>query len=298
MSTFDPTSLCGLVDHPDRHIVAATLGPAMSERAPQLMGNYGADEDILLYKAFKDVNGGNYVQYPRQTIGDCVSHGYGHGHDLLQAVEIVLGNSDAQWKEAGTEALYGLGREAGNMLGNQDGCYGSAMSKAMTTMGLLSREMIGPYDGQRAKQWGRSGLPSDLKTKAAQYKLGAAPMVRGWDELVASFRALLPVPVCSNQGFTMSRDSEGFCSPQGSWPHCMVFVGVRFGSRPGACCMQSWGMEVPSGTLSLDQPPNSFWVDRATVDRMLSVQDSFALSKSAVFERRKAPAHWTYDRAA
>lgn len=291
--TFDPTHLCGFVDHPRRHEIAASLGPPLAERAPHLMGDYGADEDVLLYKAWRDVNGGQYFPYPAQTIGDCESHGNGHGHDLLQAVEISLGNSDAKWKETDTEALYAVGREAGDMLGNQDGCYGSAMVKGMTTMGLLPREMIGPYSGQRAKEWGRTGLPSDLKTKAAAFKLGAAAMVRGWDELVAAFRALSPVPVSSNQGFTMTRDSDGFCRAQGSWPHCMLICGIRFGSRPGACIMQSWGMNVPDGPLSLDQPPNSFWVDRDTVDRMLSMQDSFALSKSAVFERRPVPASWT-----
>ncbi len=294
MSQPEYSHLMGWVDDPRRHAVAASIGPPLSQLAPNLMGDYGDDTDVLLYRAWKDVNNQAYFNYPAQTIGDCESHGNGHGHDLLEAVDISISGVGAKWKETDTEALYALGREAGDMLGGGDGCYGAAMVKAMTTMGMLPREMIGPYDGHRAKTWGNTGLPADLKTKAAAYKLGAAAMVRGWDELVAAFRSLSPVPVSSNQGFVMTRDADGFCTPKGSWSHCMLICGIRFGTRPGACIMQSWGMNVPDGPLALDQPPNSFWVDRDVVDRMLGMKDSFALSKSAVFERRDPPIHWTY----
>jgi hypothetical protein len=200
--------------------------------------------------------------------------------------------------ETDTEALYGMAREAGNMLGWQDGCYGSAAVKAMTTMGVLPRSVVGAYSGKRAKDWGYHGAPAEIKQKAAQWKLGNAALVKSWDELVAAMSNGYPVTICTGMGFTMHRDEHGFCTPSGRWGHCMLLCGLRFGSRPGACVFQSWGAGVPSGPLDLDQPDNSFWVDRAPIERILGEGDSWALSRSPFFVERPLPASWRYGRAA
>ncbi len=55
-----------------------------------------------------------------------------------------------------------------------------------------------------------------------------------------------PVTICTGQGFVLTRDADGFCSPKGTWGHCMLIGGVRF-DRPGACILQSWGRDVPDG---------------------------------------------------
>src|SRR5262249_2404649 len=142
--------------------------------------------------------------------------------------------------------LYGTGREIANMLGGGDGCYGSAMVKAMTTIGMIPRAMVGDYSGQRAKDWGGRGAPAELKTTAAQFKLGAAAMVTTWEELRAAFGNGYPVSVSSNQGFTMTRNSEGICEAQGSWAHCMLLCGII---DETAVIANSWGPNTPSGPL-------------------------------------------------
>ena len=48
--------------------------PLFAAAAPLLSGS-GTGKTTLLYKAFKDVNNGAYIDYPAQTIGDCVSQG-------------------------------------------------------------------------------------------------------------------------------------------------------------------------------------------------------------------------------
>jgi hypothetical protein len=101
-----------------------------------------------------------------------------------------------------------------------------------------------------------------------------------------------PVPICSNQGFTMSRDSNGFCQPKGVWGHCMLICGIRNDATPGACILQSWGPDQPTGPLSLDQPPNSFWADWTTVGKMLSMQDTFAMSSFVGYPGQALPSHW------
>src|SRR5690349_11328627 len=110
--------LCGWVDAPERHAVAASL-PTLAQAGPGLVAAGG---DVLLYKAWADATGG-YWPYVAQTIGDCVAHGHGHGYDLLQCVEYVLegaapGALPRDATETDTEFLYGIGREAAGMLGS------------------------------------------------------------------------------------------------------------------------------------------------------------------------------------
>jgi hypothetical protein len=288
---FDPTPLCGFVDHPNRLVVAATLGPEFAQAAPRLMAA-APDGDIMLYKAWTEVLGSE-PPYVRQEIGDCESFGHGHGNDLGECIEAALTGSILLYKETSTEFLYGAGREAGGMLGGGDGCYGSAMVKAMTTVGMVPRAAVGDgtYSGQRAKQWGRSGPPDDLKRKAAEFKLGAAAMVTSWDELRAALGNGYPVSVSSNQGFTMTRDSEGICRASGSWAHCMLICGIIGDTGVIA---QSWGPNVPSGPTVEGMPSFSFRAQRQTIERMLGGRDSFALSKSPAFEKRPLPPAWTY----
>ncbi len=293
-------------DTPEAKIVAASM-PRLFSAAPSLATARDANDTrpILLYRAWTDLFAG-YPPYPAQQIGDCVSFGHAHANDLLQCVEWCLAHPGREPKppdiqETDTEALYGMAREAGGMLGFQDGCYGSAAVKAMTTMGVVSRRQLGDqgaYSGRRAKTWGRTGAPASVKQIAGKQLLGSAAQVTTWDELVAALHNGNPVTICSNQGFSLQRDSQGFCRAQGRWEHCMFIAGVRF-DRPGACIVQSWGMTTPSGPTDLGQPPYSFWADRQVIERILGEGDSWALSKAPHFgasaaarAKRRLPPHW------
>ena len=292
-----PLHLCGWVDHPDRLAVAATF-PTFAMAAAHLFQSTSSTTDILLYKAFKDALG-KYPDYIAQAIGDCTSFGSGHALDLLQCIEMVLGHQPIGWLETCTEAIYGMGREIAGMLKSGDGCYGGAVSKALTTMGAVPRKDVGDYSGTRAKQWGRSGVPSEIKTTAANFKLNTAALVSTLDELDVALDNLYPAIVCSNQGFVMTRDSTGLCKPHGSWSHCMSIGGRRYrNSRRNYLIMQSWGDNVPDGPLIDDQPSFSFWIDEKVMASMLADKDSFAFSKFGGFEQRTPPASWTYSIAA
>ena len=269
--------------------------PHFAAAAPHLARS-GAGQTAPLYKAFRDVNQGQYINYPAQTIGDCVSHGFGHGIDLLEAVQISVGQRNEEFKQTATEAIYGMARvDVGGQRGSfSDGAVGAWAAQAVTTLGTLPRDVVGPYDGRRAKQWGANGVPRDLEEKAALHKVKTTSLVSTYEELEDALSNGYPVTVCSNQGFTLERDADGFCRPHGVWGHCMLIVGVRADQRPGACIFQSWGNDVPSGPLALDQPPNSFWADRDVVERMLAVQDSWSLSAFDGYPGQVLPAHWTY----
>jgi len=141
------------------------------------------------------------------------------------------------------------------------------------------------------------GPPRSVETAAAPFRLGTAALVSTWDDLVAAITNGYPVTICCDQGFELTRDQDGFCPASGTWGHCMLIAGVRF-DRPGACILQSWGPDVPSGPTALGQPSWSFWVDRPTVEAILSEGDSWALARTPSFARRALPSAWRYDVAA
>lgn len=279
-------------NHPNRGRIAATI-PRLSQVAPHLYGKAPLG-DVLLYRAWKDVLG-SYPDYPAQKIGDCTSFGSGHTTDLLTCVEISAGQKQIQYLETCTEAIYGMGRELGGMLGGGDGCVGAYVTKALVTMGAVPRKFVGAYSGQRAQAWGNSGVPAAVKAEAAKFKVGASAAVLTLADADAAIDSGRPFLVCSDQGFTMERDSTGACQPQGSWSHCMSCSGRR--TRKGRvqyCIDQSWGSQTPSGPLADDQPPFSFWIDANVLASMLGMEDSFALDKFGGFAILPIPAHWTY----
>lgn len=288
-----PAHLCGWVDDPSRRALAATFAPPLAEAAPHLMG---ADENVLLYRAWKMALG-DYPSYHRQEIGDCTSFGSGHAVDLLQCIEQVLLNEPTGYLETCTEAIYGMGREIANMLGGGDGCYGVAVAKALVEHGAVPRKLIGDgtYSGQRAKKWGSSGVPAEVKTEMAKYRMGAAALVTTLAELDAALANLYPAAGGFSQGFTMHRDQDGACQQSGRWGHeqCCAARRVRNGRRQYLLC-QSWGPGVPDGPLTDDQPNFSFWIDEQAMASILGQKDFLAFSKAPDFVRRDVPSAFRY----
>ena len=290
--------LCGWISAPDEvDRQLSTLRRPMFRQAASHLSGSGTDREILLYQAFKAVHGGAYPDYPPQTIGDCVGHGFGHGVDLLGAVQIAIGHKVEAFEPTATEAVYAMARvDVGSERGSySDGAIGAWAAKAVSTLGTVGRSVVGPYDGNRSKEWGARGIPAEIKARALAHRVKAVALVQTYAELEDALANGYPVPVCSNQGFTLARDEDGFCSPQGTWGHCMLIVGVRSGRRPGACLFQSWGSGMPTGPLGLDQPANSFWADRDVVAAMLAMRDSWALSQFDGYPIQAIPDRWSYE---
>ena len=264
----------GWLDMPERHVIAAHL--PRFQQAWMLAAE--PSTPIRLYRAWYDVLG-SYPSYVEQTIGDCVSHGFGRGLDNLQAVEIALGE-ESTYAEACTEFIYGASRKAANILGPQDGSFGSAAAEALISGGAVKR--TAPYDGKTAKKWGMTGPPANLEAEAMGFRLGGVALIKDWQGLVSALWNGMPVPICSDQGFTMTRDAQGFCRPEGTWHHCMMINAVRF-DRPGACINQSWGPATPGGPMALDQPTCSFWADKKVIEKILGQGDSWALMRAPEF---------------
>lgn len=278
--------------------------PSIRDQAPGLFEARGppeaAQDAVLLYRALYDLIPG--WRPGAQGIGDCVSWGWAHGVLVGSAVEHKLGHVST-FKVPATEPIYGGSRvEArGKTTGSwSDGSYGAAAAKWVRDWGVLYRETypgesewdLRGYSKDRAKQWGYWGNGGQrdkgrLDATAKQHPVKAVALVTTFDEAAAAIRNGYPVPVCSGQGFSSTRDKDGFCPPSGSWSHCMCFIGVRW-DREGLLCLNSWGPNWVRGPKwPDDQPDGSFWVDRRTAERMLSGRDSFAVSGDANWPARR-----------
>jgi len=259
-------------------------------------------KEVLLYEIVRQIINMDLPAGP-QGIGDCVSWGWSNLINTVACVQIseslkaqnllTVAPDDIEgqlrrsaiieeYQEAATAVLYALMRcEVGGQWGSRsDGAVGAWAAKAATDFGSLSRPALikaglsGTYDPKRAKEWGAKGLPDALEPAAKQRILKTTSLIQTFEEAVTSIQNGYPVAVCSNRGFTMTRDSQGFCLPDGTWYHCMLFFANRW-DRPGLCCKQSWGKTTPGGPLAKNQPTNTFWVDEKVVNYMLKQRDSF-----------------------
>lgn len=275
-------NLGGWIDNPAEveRIVSQFKYPLFGDAVPK--SDYQAEKkDTLLFNIFREVVGGDAPKGP-QKIGDCVSWGWSNSVNYAQAVQIKNGSRHV-YSEIATEATYALSRvEYGNLDGSySDGSVGAWAALAAAKGGYVSRKYLeskglsGAYDPRRAKEWGAKGLPDDFEPEARMHLFKSVTMVTSFEEAAEAIQRLYSVPVCSNRGFTMTRDKDGFCRPSGTWNHCMLFCGVIFGSRPGLLCSQSWGANTPSGPKAHDQPDNTFFVDADVADGMLKQRDSY-----------------------
>lgn len=250
------------------------------------------DDDVFLWRAVRKVNNRAAPWYPnvnQRDVGCCVGCGFKHCVDVLQAVQIEQGGR-FDFKLVSVEAIYGFSRvEVGGGRIRGDGSVGAWAFEAVKDRGNLPMEgPLAEFSPDKARAWGRSGVPDNLEDAAREHVVKGGAKVTSADEAAKAIRQGYPIPVCSNRGFRMQRDRDGFCSPSGTWNHCMAIVGVRGGARPGFFILNSWGDQAHSGAVwPEDAPVAGFWADWETVDRMLRQGDSFALSDVAGFPARK-----------
>lgn len=266
--------------------LSRTAHPVFGSAGAALLDS-GAGKVANLHKVVESVIG--HFPIHNQTVGDCVSHGFGLAVDIVKCVEIYKGEPEAFVGETATEAIYATSRVeiGGGELGNEDGSVGAWAAEAVKKYGTLVRKKydgvdLTTYSGDLARQWGKrgAGLPNDLEPVSREHPIRTASLVTSYEDARDAIFNGYPVPVCSSQGFTDVRDSQGFAKPSGKWSHCMCFIGMddKY-SRPGLLCMNSWGPDWISGPSRHDQPRGSFWTDADVADKMLRKNaDSYALS--------------------
>jgi hypothetical protein len=276
--------------------LSAMHSPVFSVAARPIKGT-GEGKTVLLWEAEIAVTG--KISIHNQTIGDCVSQGSAKVTHVLKCVQIASGKREDYRGDIATEDIYAgsrveIGRGA---VGTGDGSVGAWAAQYVTKYGTLLRKKYGSidltkYSGARAKAWGapRAGVPDELEPIAREHPVQTTSLVQSYEEARDAIANGYPVSICSNQGFTETRDSDGFCRASGSWPHCMAALGVDDAfKRPGLLILNSWGPSWVSGPKRHNQPDGSFWAEAATVDRMLRGGDSFAYSGYVGFPKQDIP---------
>lgn len=274
-------------------VLARLPMPAFAEVGSELIRSASADE-VFLWDACKRVTGNHLPAHDQDGVGCCVGEGFSSAVEYLQCVGIALKSDNEEFAPISSEVIYALSRvEVGGGRLRGDGSIGAWAADAVTKFGVLPRRSFAQhdltkFDPKLARHWGQLGLPDELEPEALKHPVKTVSLVKSFAEARAAIGNGYPVTVCSNQGFSMTRDRDGFCSPRGTWMHCMCFIGAVGGHRPGLCCLQSWGENVPNGPIGIgDHPSCSFWVDAETADRMLKQGDSWALSSFVGFPARK-----------
>lgn len=296
MTDIDPSLLCGWVHDPR----AQDEAMGRNDRHPLFcMANYniadsGKSKIRLLHKIVEKAIG-SYIPVTVQTTGDCVAHSEGKVIDLIKCIQIALGGERSTFKATTvTELIYAASRiEIGKgQLGNSPGSIGAWAAEAVRRYGAIARDkyQVGGvtydytnYSGQLADRLGSRGygVPDPMESVTKEHLVHSTGLIKTYEEARDSVYNGYPIVVCSQVGFTSTRDSDGFAKASGTWPHAMVFMAAddEF-RRPGLLCdNRSWGDKWIAGPKRHEQPDGTFWVDADTVNRMLRYNDSFNASQ-------------------
>ena len=153
---------------------------------------------------------------------------------------------------------------------------------------MVAEEKIGEYSVSRCHQYGASGVPDEIEKLAKEHPVADVTMVTSFEQACKALASGYGISICSGQGFSMTRDKDGFASPRGHWAHCMALIGYRkSGHRPGCVIVNSWGGSTTGGPQPDGLPPSAWWCEADTINRILREEDSWAFSGFAGFPARK-----------
>lgn len=266
------------------------------------------DTSVLLWLAEDKVRGTRRPTWDQRQVGSCVSFGWGRAcNDTIMGMA-ARGEIDAPPEDVATEPIYGGSRvEVGGGRISGDGSVGAWAAKWVSERGgLLLRKKYGAYDLSQysesvCRDWGSRGVPDELEPIARLTVVKSVALVQtaqgAWDALGSGYA----VPVCSGVGFTESL-SDGFLRASGSWGHCMEIRGRALARRGGQAVkafaiQNSWYAGWLKGDHAftdaktgerVEMPEGVFLADWDAVNRMLSEQDSFAVSDLEGFPKRDA----------
>ena len=253
----------------------ATLAFAASDDGP---------EEVYLWESALTATGDVLPARDQKSVGACVACATASAIEYLLCSQIADGAVES-YRDLAPEVIYGGSRvEVGGGRIRGDGSIGAWAAKWVKDYGVVDRELHGAYDLRRydearCRAFGRTGIPDELERLARKHPVREVAHVESWAECRAAIQNRYPVVVCSDQGFTMERDRDGFCNPRGTWYHAMAVIAVRGGTRPGGFLLNSWGPNAHTGPrVPENAPACGFWVDAAVLDRMLRQGDSWAFS--------------------
>lgn len=232
------------------------------------------------------------------AVHNCVSQGCAGAVDILKAISVIE-NGNEFGGLTSSEAIYGLAKHeiSHDQWKGMDGTSGASGAQACK-FGTLLQKQYGKYDltnysGQRARDWGNTGLPDELEPIAREHPVKTISMVNTYYDAIDCLHNGYVITVASSVGFDSSRDrygkilrdKDGVIKNAGSWNHQMMLCGYVDDNRPRCLCVNSWGDFCSGGPSNMFE--GSFYIEADVVERMLGMGDSFALSSFEAFPAQK-----------
>lgn len=242
-----------------------------------------------------EVEGDN--SYVAEGIGvhNCVSFGTNKAVESTMAVEIALKGEAEEWKDIAQEVTYGGSRvEVGNGRIRGDGSVGAWAAEFVRRWGVVARGVYGSvdlsaYSEQRCREYGDKGVPAELETLAREHPVKDTTLVTTRADAKKMLAAGYGLAVCSNQGFSMTRDANGVCRPSGNWGHCMAIDGYHTDAAGDLWfhVVNSWGPDAHTGPTGWGDPgTDGFWASADVVDGMIAAGDTWAFAAVQGFPAR------------
>ncbi len=264
----------------------------------------GENKRVLLWRYYEEVIKQEFEPHI-QGIGDCVGQACGLGVDALTAVQIAFLRQNEEWRgKCSTEAIYGGSRiEIGkgeaciDRRGRPtDGTIGTWAAEYVRDYGVLLRGRYRNYDltqysAKLARKWGsfKVGVPDELEAYSKPHPVRTVTLVKSWSQACDLIANGYPIFLCSNIGFYMKTDAQGFLPmSREPWYHSMLLWGIdTISRRKGVCIANSWGAHWLDGPEhALGTPKGCFWADAEIIDMMLKQGDSYAVSNYLGYPRR------------
>jgi len=251
---------------------------------------------FYLWDVYKKVDARGPPAKNQGQVGSCVSFGTNNAILRTMAAQIALNGTNEELKDIAEEVTYGGSRvEVGKGRIRGDGSVGAWAAQFVQQYGVISRDKHGKYDltaydPNRCRAWGQSGVPNDLEAVVREHPVKDITQIKTTDDLKKALAQGYGVAVCSDQGFSMQRDSRGVAQPRGSWAHCMCIDGYHTdGGKLYFHIENSWGANAHTGPAGWGNPSTAgFWADGAVVQRMLAAGDTWAFSGVKGFPARES----------
>lgn len=282
----DPSRM-GWVDDPEQVELVQAQMPYQSfgeTEAGQAVSFDAIPDELWGWELYKlATHGQPWPNTNQGSVGSCVSFGTANAIRFTMAAEIVEGDPE-EVRQPCEEVIYGGSRvEIGGGRLRGDGSIGAWAAQWAVRYGVVARGVYGEYDlttysETRCRNFGSKGIPTILEDEAKKNPILEVVKITTFKDACVALASGYGIATCSNRGFRMARDAEGFCSPSGSWAHCEAFISYRKGGkRPGLFLQNSWGPNAHSGpTVKPDAPRGGFMVDADVAERMLAYGDSWA----------------------
>ena len=271
----------------------------------------GEGKMILLYPEVWKVSGRSdwFHGEPNQACGDCVSHSC--KHSLITSLAVSVSNGVGSWPDLPDSAYkYGCMHPSPTywMRGkNSDGwSCSTAIKKATNNIGMVECKDWGSplgmnlaaYSKSIAHKWGSTPPPADVQKQLGMHLVKASSRCKSWETVRDAISAGYALCTCGGEGWSKSRDSNGFSKRSGSWSHALTYIGYddsewahkTYGQQL-VLILNSWG---PSwiggpravhggGTGAPDIPKGSFWAKWSDCKN----RDCYAVSDINGFPNRK-----------